>query len=193
MLGLLTALRALAQGDLVEADAFGTVDLADLVESAASAARRRDPRAVVTVRSTPALRLRGWEPGLRMAVDNLLVNALVHGGGAGGPPVVQVELRPQGREAVLTVDDAGPGIPRESREAVFARFRRGPDSPGSGLGLTLVAQQIALHRGTVRLGEPPSGRGTRAEVRLPLGPGTGDSSTTLHLRRDWLTAPDPRS
>ncbi|MHA6760485.1 sensor histidine kinase [Streptacidiphilus sp. PAMC 29251] len=183
MLGLLTALRSLAQGDLVEADAFADVDLAELVEAAAADARRREPQARLTVRCAPAPRLRGWEPGLRLAVDNLLVNALVHGGSAGGPPQVEVELRTDHDQLVLTVDDAGPGVPAEQREQVFERFRRGRDSPGSGLGLTLVAQQIALHGGTVRLTDTPSGQGTRAEIRLPL-----TSPPTLHPRRDWLTA-----
>ncbi|MFC1409018.1 sensor histidine kinase [Streptacidiphilus sp. N1-12] len=183
MLGLLTALRSLAQGDLVEADAFGAVDLAELVEAAVADARRRAPQAVLTVRSAPSLRLRGWEPGLRLAVDNLLVNALVHGGGGDRPPQVAVELRTERDQVVLTVDDAGPGVPPELRETVFERFRRGRDSPGSGLGLTLVAQQIALHGGTVRLTDTPSGRGTRAEVRLP-----SVSPATLRPRRGWLTA-----
>ncbi|MFC1417054.1 sensor histidine kinase [Streptacidiphilus cavernicola] len=176
--GLLTALRSLAQGDLVEADAFHGVDLAELVEAAVSDARRREPRAGLQVRAASVPRLRGWEPGLRMAVDNLLANALVHGGGR-----VLVELRAEGGEAVLTVDDEGPGVPVGQREAVFQRFARGPGSPGSGLGLTLVAQQIALHGGTVRLTDPPSGRGARAEVRLPL-----TAPATLGPRRGWLTA-----
>ncbi|MEY9967334.1 two-component system sensor histidine kinase PrrB [Streptacidiphilus sp. MAP12-16] len=182
LLGTLVALRSLAQGDLVEADAFGTVDLAELVEAAVADARRLQPQAVITLRSESSLRLRGWEPGLRIVIDNLLVNALVHGQGPDGRTHVQVEVRADGEQALLTVDDTGPGIPAAQREAVFARFQRGPGSPGSGLGLTLVAQQIALHRGTVRLGEPPSGRGTRAQVRLPLAP----ASVTLQLRRDWL-------
>lgn len=186
LLGLLTALRSLAQGDLVEPDAFGSVDLAELVESAVADARRREPQARLTVRSAPSLRLRGWEPGLRLAVDNLLANALVHGTVAGRPARITVELRTLGDQVLLTVDDAGPGVPPDLREAVFERFRRGPDSPGSGLGLTLVAQQIALHGGTVRLTDTPTGYGSRAEAVLPAGSATA-ASATLQLRRDWLT------
>ena len=187
LLGLLTALRSLAQGDLVEADAFSSVDLAELVEAAAADARRRDPEALLTVRCTPTPRLPGWEPGLRLAVDNLLVNALVHGGSPGRPTRIAVELRSVGDQLLLTVDDTGPGVPPDRRTAVFERFRRGPDSPGSGLGLTLVAQQIALHRGTVRLTDTPWGYGTRVEVLLPAGPAP-TAAATLQLRRDWLTA-----
>ena len=174
---LLAALRALAQGDLVEQDAFGPVDLAELVEASV-----REARTPVAFRTQPGdWRIHGWEPGLRMAVDNLLTNALVHGQGKN----VQVELRREGGVAVLTVDDAGPGIPPDQREAVFRRFHRRPDSPGSGLGLTLVAQQIALHRGTVTAQDGPGGTGTRMEVRLPL---RGPEAPTVPLPsgRRWL-------
>jgi two-component system sensor histidine kinase PrrB len=176
--GLLVTLRALAQGDLVEADAFTTVDLGELVEASVADAARRHPEARITVRADATPRLRGWEPGLRMISDNLLNNAVVH-----GSPDIQVTLRREGEHAVLTVDDAGPGIPPEARERVFQRFERGPASPGTGLGLTLVAQQVDLHRGTVRILDRPDGEsGSRFEVRLPL---SGTSELPSH--RDWLS------
>lgn len=192
LLGLLVMLRALAQGDLVEADAFGPVDLAEVVESAAAALRGSRPDAALTVRSGPGITVHGWEPGLRSVVDNLLVNAVTHGGGA-----VDVALRTEEGSAVLTVDDDGPGVPGELRQRVFERFRRGPDSPGSGLGLTLVAQQIALHRGTVRIADRPSALGgARFEARLPLAV-SGRKDARLPSPRDWLaaepvTAPPPQ-
>lgn len=83
------------------------------------------------------------------------------------------------------MDDDGPGIAPEERSAVFDRFHRRRDSPGSGLGLTLVAQQVALHRGTVTVGTPPGGTGCRFEVRLPLV--AADAPTLpLPARRDWI-------
>ena len=190
VLGLLTALRALAQGDLVEADAFGAVDPGELVEASAAQAARHHPGARVTVRADAGLTLRAWEPGVRMIVDNLLANALAHGHAPGEAAEVAVTLRAEGRTAVLTVDDRGPGVPPEAREEVFQRFRRGPDSPGTGLGLTLVAQQAELHRGTVRVMDRPDGPGARFEVRLPLAEpaGPGDTATVeLPARRDWLS------
>ena len=187
MLGLLTALRSLAQGDLVEASAFTRVDLAELVEASVSGLRRQHPQAVVNVASTASLRLSAWEPGLRMVVDNLLTNAVVHGTRPGTAAWIQVTLARAGGQALLTVDDIGSGVPADQREAVFARFRRGPESPGSGLGLTLVAQQIALHHGSVLITDPPHGYGTRVEVRLPLG-SSSTTAVTLPLRRDWLAA-----
>ncbi|MER6298903.1 HAMP domain-containing sensor histidine kinase [Kitasatospora sp. NPDC001539] len=188
LLDLLTALATLARGDLVEVDSFGPVDLAELTDAAAAEARRRHPAAEFSVELPPELRLFGWESGLRMMLVNLLVNAAVHGRGGpqrAEPARVRVRLAPAGPVALLTVDDAGPGVPPGEREAVFHRFHRRRDSPGSGLGLTLVAQQAALHRGTVRITEPPGGTGCRVEVRLPL-PDADAPTLRLPLRRDWI-------
>ncbi|MEU8952193.1 HAMP domain-containing sensor histidine kinase [Streptomyces sp. NPDC048489] len=193
LLGLLVMLRNLGRGDLVEADAFGPVDLADVVEAATREQRRRHPHARVSGSWPPGSRVHGWEPGLRTVVDNLLVNALVHGQEDGRPARVEVGLRANGPDVLLVVDDQGPGIPPKLRAQVFERFRRRPDSPGSGLGLTLVAQQIALHRGRVRVLDRPGGPGTRIEVTLPLVDGAPDEGKTLPLRRNWMIAAADRS
>ncbi|MGW0610589.1 sensor histidine kinase [Streptomyces sp. NPDC002788] len=186
LLGLLVMLRALAQGDLVEADALGRVDLTEIVDASVADLRRRHPDAEVTLAGSPGLWTHGWEQGLRSAVDNLLANACAHGRTEDGRARIDVTLRRDGREAVLTVDDRGPGIPPDQRDAVFQRFHRRPDSPGSGLGLTLVAQQIALHQGGVRVGDRPDGRrGARFELRLP----TRADHTPPPPRGDWLSAP----
>ncbi|GAA1915383.1 hypothetical protein GCM10009753_54640 [Streptantibioticus ferralitis] len=183
--GLLVTLRALAQGDLVEVDAFTPVELGELVDAAGADAARRHPEARITVRTDGALRMRGWEPGLRMIADNLLNNAVVHGRRPDSDPDIRVALRREDDEAVLTVDDAGPGVPEEARRRVFQRFARGPESPGTGLGLTLVAQQVDLHRGTVRITDRPGGEpGSRFEVRLPL---SGAALPELPSHRDWLS------
>jgi two-component system sensor histidine kinase PrrB len=195
LLGLLVMLRELGRGDLVEADAFGPVDLAEAVDASVADARRRHPEAEITVHAEPGLRIHGWEPGIRTVVDNLLANAVAHGRDPGEHAHIEVGLRPgepsggSGPVAVLTIDDQGPGIPQTQRTAVFQRFHRRPDSPGSGLGLTLVAQQIALHRGTVRIedGAAAGARGTRVEVRLPVWH-EGDSRVLLPAQRDWLIA-----
>ncbi|OKJ16026.1 sensor histidine kinase [Kitasatospora sp. CB01950] len=165
---LLGALSMLARGDLVEVSAFGPVDFAELVDAAVAEAARRHPQAVFRTELPPEARVFGWDAGLRILLDNLLGNAAVHGGGAGRPAEVDVRLRVDGGTAHLTVDDRGPGIPPAERAAVFHRFHRRPDSPGSGLGLTLVAQQTALHRGSATATTRPDAPGCRLDVRLPL-------------------------
>ncbi|MFC5889988.1 HAMP domain-containing sensor histidine kinase [Kitasatospora sp. CM 4170] len=187
LLDLLTALSTLARGDLVQLDAFHPVDLAELVDAAADEARRRHPGAGFTVDAPEEMRVFGWESGLRIMLANLLGNAAVHGRTGHAPARVTVRLAAEGAVARLTVDDTGPGVRPEDRETVFQRFHRRRDSPGSGLGLTLVAQQAALHRGTVGITTPPGGTGCRVEVTLPL-PRPDAPTVELPARRDWIAA-----
>lgn len=186
LLDLLTALQLLARGDLVEVSAFAALDLSELVDAVAAESARRRPEARMEVELPAELRVFGWDAGLRILLANLLGNAVVHGRPPEGPASVSVRLSAEGGHAVLTVDDTGPGIAPEEREAVFRRFHHRPGSPGSGLGLTLVAQQVALHRGTVVIGTPPGGAGTRFEVRLPL-PEADAPTLRLPARRDWIS------
>jgi len=202
LLGLLTMLKALGQGDLVEADSFTPVDLAEVVEHSVADLRRAHPDAEVSVRVPSGLLVHAWEQGLRSAVGNLLTNAWTHGRTGDGHARIEVALRPSHDQdrpaAVLTVDDHGPGMPAERREEIFERFRRGPNSPGSGLGLTLVAQQIALHQGSITVRDRPDGcSGARFEVRLPVTDMAAVGDTLTLVRRDWLTVTagrrDPRT
>jgi PAS domain S-box-containing protein len=91
-------------------------------------------------------------------VDNLLVNASKH-----TPPeaAIRVRLRPVGDGAEIVVEDDGPGVPPELRDALFRPFERGPSanphSPGVGLGLSLVARFAELHGGRAWVEDAPSG------------------------------------
>jgi two-component system, OmpR family, sensor histidine kinase MprB len=96
---------------------------------------------------------------LARAVRNLLVNAVVHGGGH-----VEVTVT----DGALRVRDHGPGIADPDRTRVLARFYRSPEArsrPGSGLGLAIVEQVARTHGGTIRL-EPAPGGGTLAVLTL---------------------------
>ena len=79
------------------------------------------------------------------ALANLLDNAIKHGRAAGR---VTVEVRESEGGAVISVSDDGPGIPADEFQHVFKRFYRLEQSrqtPGNGLGLTLVAAVARLH------------------------------------------------
>ncbi|WP_328540346.1 sensor histidine kinase [Streptomyces sp. NBC_00344] len=195
LLGLLVMLRALAQGDLVETDAFVPVDLADLADASVSDVCRAHPGTEVTLESDQGLTVHGWQPGLRSLLDNLLANALAHGRSADGGAHVTVRLRAAhdgGTPAVvLTVDDRGPGVPPEHRQTVFQRFQRRADSPGSGLGLTLVAQQADLHRARLRVLDGPGGRGARFEITFPVTR-QDRPRTAAPWHRTWLSDTAPQ-
>jgi signal transduction histidine kinase len=153
MVDLLDGLQALARGDAPEAQ-HSTVDLAEVADAAVIAAAARHPDVAIDAElPETAVTVRGWEPGLRMLVDNLVENAAVHGRD-GGRVRVSLDERP-----VLHVDDDGGGVPEEERARIFEPFARvhGADRPGSGLGLALVDQQARHHGVRVAVGDSPLG------------------------------------
>jgi two-component system, OmpR family, sensor histidine kinase QseC len=148
--------------------ARGDVDLRDVVRS------RMDDLGHLAIERNLHIDLRldaARVPGDRLALEamvrNLLENAMRYSP-AGGTVAVQLAVR-EG-PAVLLVEDAGPGIPADARERVFERFHRelGTAVEGSGLGLSIVAQVIKSHAGTIALDRSPGLGGLRARVTLPI-------------------------
>ncbi|MFI6784681.1 sensor histidine kinase [Micromonospora sp. NPDC050276] len=98
---------------------------------------------------------------------NLLDNAVTYGGGPAG-----IRLDRDGSAGIIEVEDDGPGVPVEDREAIFDRFVRGRAAhtrgtgDGTGLGLALVAQHATAHAGHVTVGDRPGG-GACFRVALP--------------------------
>jgi two-component system sensor histidine kinase PrrB len=159
----LTALGQLASGELTNQVVRSELDVTELLHRAAHDTRRVAHDVQVVVADGPAVLILGWPAGLRLAVDNLVSNAVRHGMAA--RVVLAATATPYGAE--ITVDDDGRGVPESERSAVFTRFARGSEAtaPGSGLGLALVAQQAALHGGWARLETSPLG-GTRAVLTI---------------------------
>src|SRR5271166_6011512 len=97
---------------------------------------------------------------------NLLENALRH-----TPPGTRISVRTStaGDEAVLVVQDNGPGVPPELAPRLFERFVRGAGDRGGsfGLGLAIVRAVAESHGGTVTLESVKEGSGARFVVRLP--------------------------
>jgi len=114
----------------------------------------------------PAAATLGHDSALKMALTNLLDNALRH-----TPPggTVTLALIEDDGHWKLAVSDTGPGLPADERERVFDRFYRGRDAkaPGSGLGLAIVGDVARLHGGTTFIDDGPGGRGLTVGLRLP--------------------------
>lgn len=114
--------------------------------------------------------VQGQASALRTLLRNLLENAVKY---TPAPGRVDVALQAMDGQAILTVDDSGPGIPAADRARVFDRFYRasaqqGSATTGSGLGLAIV-QAIAQHHGAqVTLHDAPTLGGLRVSVQLPL-------------------------
>jgi two-component system sensor histidine kinase PrrB len=161
MAASLSAVRALADAEFADPSWFDEVDLADVADAAVADERRRAPDVAIDVEATPPSTLIAWRDGVRLAVANIVRNALVHGvppDGSAQHVVVSIT------GATITVDDNGPGVPRADRQRVLERFERG-DGSGSGLGLA-IAQQVAIaHGGSVTIGSSPEG-GARVVLSL---------------------------
>ena len=92
---------------------------------------------------------------------------------AGG--VVQVAATRIGEKVVLSVQDEGPGVPDEAREAIFNRFHSNrPDKDfgrHSGLGLAIARAIVEGHDGRIEVEDRKDGRGgARFTVRFPGAP-----------------------
>ena len=86
----------------------------------------------------------------------------------------------------LCVEDEGPGIPPELREAVFQKFFRipgresvDPRRTGIGLGLPIAKRLVESQAGQIQIETPASGRGTCVALTLPGVASDVDSTTTL--------------
>jgi signal transduction histidine kinase len=98
--------------------------------------------------------------------SNLLENAIRH---AGRGAVIRLESHRSGDEALVRVIDSGPGIPPGERERVFDRLyrlERSRNTPGYGLGLSLVAAIAKLHQYTIELSDAQPG--LCVTIHMPL-------------------------
>ncbi|HEU0098667.1 MAG TPA: ATP-binding protein [Allosphingosinicella sp.] len=139
------------------------LDLATLVQSMADDLLQTG--AEVTVEESAPVEVMGDPLALRRLVANLVDNAVKYAGSA------RCRVGREGGDALLVVEDEGPGIAEDSLERMFTPFERGdaardPSTGGVGLGLALARGIARAHGGEVWLSRRP-GRGLRAHVRLP--------------------------
>lgn len=105
---------------------------------------------------------------IRQALANLVDNAVKYTPRGG---LVEISVRARANEALVEVSDTGTGIEASELPRIWERLYRGDKSRserGLGLGLSLVKAIVEAHRGSVAVTSTP-GKGTRLEVRLPLG------------------------
>jgi two-component system OmpR family sensor kinase len=144
------------------------VHLEEVVGEAVETAKMVEPSRPIDLAAEPAVVL-GDRDRLRQVVDNLLANVRSHTP-ASAP--VHVRVSRNGTNAVLEVEDSGPGLSEEEVEQVFERFHRGDPSRtrasgGVGLGLSIVSAVAEAHGGTATARSEP-GKGSTFVVSLPL-------------------------
>lgn len=123
-------------------------DISELVQevSAESGILARDKQMKLRAEAPESLMVIGDEVKLREVLQNLISNALHH---AKGEVVVRAQRlpRPDGEAARISVQDDGPGIPKDKLHVIFDRYRHGGD--GTGLGLAICREFIDLHGGEI--------------------------------------------
>lgn len=154
--------------------AMEKVDLADVVRTAleitvpSASEHGLQVRLHVLVDPAP---VHGDRVRLLQVVWNLLSNAIkfTPSGGA-----IDVRLERDGNDARLSVIDTGAGIDADFAPHVFELYRQAEDTvghrPGLGIGLSIVAQIVDIHGGTVRVESAGANRGSTFIVTLPLIP-----------------------
>lgn len=159
----LSALERLASGELSSDKDRVTVDVVEICDVAAQDAMRQNPELDVRIDSEPSVVMQALPAGLRLALDNAIINAVRHGNAG----QVVISIARENTRVSITVDDDGAGIPSAERDSVFERFYRGASATkgGSGLGLALVEQQAELHGGRAYFTDSPLG-GARLVLEL---------------------------
>jgi len=109
---------------------------------------------------------------LTQVVYNIMDNAIKYTPEGG---LIRARLIRSGRDAILSISDNGPGIPKEDQPHIFDRFyrvdkARSRDTGGTGLGLSIVNQLVLMHGGTVSV-QSEEGHGSTFTVELPIHQG----------------------
>ncbi len=110
--------------------------------------------------------IQGREQALKRAITNIIANAFYYG------KTVAVGLESNDHKMEITVEDDGPGIPKDKREDVFKAFyriegSRNKETGGVGLGLSIAKDVIVSHGGTIELGDSKLG-GLKVLISIPL-------------------------
>jgi two-component system, OmpR family, osmolarity sensor histidine kinase EnvZ len=161
MVNVVDGYLAFARGEGQEA--IVATDLGSLLQEVAQRASAGRSPVLVELESPVTLPLR--PVAMRRCLTNLVQNAVRHARWVG------IRVAAQGDHVWIAIDDDGPGIPADQREAVFKPFyrleaSRNPSTGGVGLGLTIARDIVLGHGGDIELTEAPEG-GLRVLVRLP--------------------------
>ncbi|WP_421133127.1 HAMP domain-containing sensor histidine kinase [Alteromonas sp. A079] len=135
----------------------------DLLPLLSACINQQQEGIVFTPHGHTACMIKGDARYLKIAMNNLLQNAVKYGNGK-----VQVALIEQSDRYEITVEDNGEGVPELQRSCIFKPFVRGQhkDKKGFGVGLAIVKRVMDWHQGRIDIGHSKSLGGAKFEVHL---------------------------
>lgn len=149
---------------------YETLNLKDVVDEVVSSMRLQFEKyhAGVAIKAEGDLNLQGDRLHLLSVVFNLLDNALKY---SKDNPSIQVDIKGNTNNIIMSVTDNGIGIPPEYKDKLFEKFFRVPagdmhNAKGYGLGLSYVAHVVQQHKGTIVVESQP-GIGSKFIITLP--------------------------
>ena len=147
---------------------FGDVDVAELVrDTVAGFALHQEEVNVVAHVDRQVPKVSGDRERLRQVLQNLLENAVKY---SRSGEDVDVRAWAENGRVLVSVEDTGPGIPREQHALIFERFGRanvGLGKPGTGLGLFIARSIAEAHGGSLTVDSAP-GDGATFTLELPV-------------------------
>lgn len=145
-----------------------TVVLRNLIDRAIRAVESRMQAKGLGIQANIAdIQLQGDPERLLQALLNILDNAIKH---SKSDSQVQIFAYREGKQAVITIQDQGPGIAQNVLPRIFEQFYTAdPSRKGSSTGLGLaIAQRIVEAHGGLITASSEVGQGARFTIRLPM-------------------------
>ena len=159
---MLEGYLAFARGEGTEE--VNLTNLSPLLDTVAEQSRRKGGLIDLHIESSCQMPLRAT--AFKRCLTNLVDNAIRFGDHV----TIRAGIREDRYE--ITIDDDGPGIPKDQRQNVFRPFfrvedSRNPITGGIGLGLTIAGDVVRSHGGEIDLTDSPNG-GLRVRLRMPI-------------------------
>jgi len=192
LIRLVNDLLTLARADAGRKLKSEPVALVPILEDVCRQAQVLDPEREIVLDCTPETKhtnaqesapgpvVAGDPDALKQVLLTLVDNAIKHAQGT-----IHVVLDANQHQAVIRVQDSGPGMPPELYDRVFDRFYRGDASrstPGFGLGLSIAKTLVEAQGGSIAVESEP-GQGSTFTVTLPRAPDAGTIASQLRSSR----------
>jgi signal transduction histidine kinase len=164
----ITSLLQLAEVGSISSNSFAAVDLKTLVASAVDDLQALNPKRKIDA-DLADVEVLGSAELLSRLLNNAIGNINRH---TSETDRVRVSLASERKDAVLTIEDGGPGLPEEAYSRGIQGFRRFDESRsretgGTGLGMTIMNSIVQAHSGEMTIAKSDLG-GLKLEIKLPL-------------------------